>query len=75
MTFDGDDSGLAVADLLIDAATHRGVDVRLLVDCFALRYVSDTRATERSVTVSPGGRPRCGIIESPSRSSTSPNAR
>ena len=48
MTFDGDASGLAVADLLIDAA-HRGVDVRLLVDCFALRYVSDLRATRTSV--------------------------
>ena len=40
MTFDGDASGLAVADLLIEAV-GRGVDVRLLVDCFALRYVSD----------------------------------
>ena len=48
MTFDGDASGLAVADLLIDAA-HRGVDVRLLVDCFALRYVSDMPATDPSV--------------------------
>ncbi len=48
MTFDGDASGLAVADLLIDAA-GRGTDVRLLVDCFALRYVSDRKATEPSV--------------------------
>ena len=43
MTFDGDASGLAVADLMAGAA-GRGVDVRLLVDCFALRYVSDRPA-------------------------------
>ena len=48
MTFDGDASGLAVADLLAGAA-GRGVDVRLLVDCFALRYVSDQKATDPSV--------------------------
>ncbi|MCE2512656.1 MAG: phosphatidylserine/phosphatidylglycerophosphate/cardiolipin synthase family protein [Acidimicrobiia bacterium] len=48
MTFDGDASGLAVADLLVEA-TGRGVDVRLLVDCFALRYVSDRRASDTSV--------------------------
>ncbi len=48
MTFDGDASGLAVADLIIDAA-GRGVDVRLLVDCFALRYVSDRKDTDPSV--------------------------
>ena len=48
MTFDGDASGLAVADLLA-AAAGRGVDVRLLVDCFALRYVSDRKATDPSV--------------------------
>ena len=43
MTFDGDASGLAVADLMAEAV-GRGVDVRLLVDCFALRYVSDRPA-------------------------------
>ena len=48
MTFDGDGSGLAVADLMIDAAA-RGVDVRLLVDCFALRYVSDRKDTDPSI--------------------------
>ena len=48
MTFDGDASGLAVADLLA-ATAGRGVDVRLLVDCFALRYVSDRKATDPSV--------------------------
>ena len=48
MTFDGDASGLAVADRLVEAA-GRGVDVRLLVDCFALRYVSDRKATDPSV--------------------------
>ena len=48
MTFDGDASGLAVADLMAEAA-GRGVDVRLLVDCFALRYVSDRLATDPSV--------------------------
>lgn len=48
MTFDGDASGLAVADLMMDAA-GRGVDVRLLVDCFALRYVSDRKDTDPSV--------------------------
>ncbi len=48
MTFDGDASGLGIAERLIDAA-RRGVEVRLLVDCFALRYVSDQRATRPSV--------------------------
>ena len=48
MTFDGDASGLTVADLLA-AAAGRGVDVRLLVDCFALRYVSDRKDTDPSV--------------------------
>lgn len=48
MTFDGDGSGLKVADLLIEAA-QRGVDVRLTVDLFAFRYVSDTRSTFPSV--------------------------
>ena len=48
MTFDGDASGLAVAELMV-AAASRGVDVRVLVDCFALRYVSDRRATDPHV--------------------------
>ena len=48
MTFDGDASGLAVADLMVEAA-GRGVDVRLLVDCYALRYVSDRLASDPSV--------------------------
>ena len=48
MTFDGDASGLAVATLLADAAS-RGVDVRLLVDCYALRYVSDRLAKNPEV--------------------------
>ena len=48
MTFDGDASGLAVADLLA-AAAGRGVEVRLLIDCFALRYLSDRKATDPSV--------------------------
>ncbi len=48
MTFDGDASGLTVAGLLA-AAAGRGVDVRLLVDCFALRYVSDRKDTDPSV--------------------------
>ena len=48
MTFDGDASGLAVADLLVDAV-GRGVDVRLLVDLYALRYVSDRPAKDPAV--------------------------
>ena len=36
-------SGLEIADLMVEAA-RRGVDVRLLIDCFALRYVSDRPA-------------------------------
>ncbi len=48
MTFDGDAAGLEVADLMAEAAS-RGVDVRLLVDCFALRYVSDRPAKDPEV--------------------------
>ncbi len=48
MTFDGDDAGLGVEQRLI-AAAERGVDVRLTVDVFAFRYVSDTRATKSAV--------------------------
>ncbi|MEM7323340.1 MAG: phosphatidylserine/phosphatidylglycerophosphate/cardiolipin synthase family protein [Actinomycetota bacterium] len=40
MTFDGDRSGQDVAARLL-AAAARGVKVQLLVDCFALRFVSD----------------------------------
>lgn len=40
MTFDGDESGQDIADRLL-AASARGVKVRLLVDCFVLRFVSD----------------------------------
>ncbi len=48
MTFDGDAAGLAVAELLARAAS-RNVDVRLLIDCFALRYVSDRRSSHHEV--------------------------
>lgn len=48
MTFDGDDSGQDIADRLIRAA-DRGVKVRLLVDCFVLRFVSDQPVTRSSV--------------------------
>ena len=40
MTFDGDQAGLEIAGLLIDARS-RGVDVRLLVDSFTSFRVSD----------------------------------
>lgn len=48
MTFDGDRAGLAVADAL-QAAAHRGVPVRLLIDCFAHRFVSDQPVRRREV--------------------------
>lgn len=48
MTFDGDDSGRDVADRLV-RAVERGVKVRLLVDCFVLRFVSDQPVTRKSV--------------------------
>ena len=48
MTFDGDEAGQPVADLLV-AAVRRGVDVRLLIDSFALRFVSDREATRPEV--------------------------
>lgn len=48
MTFDGDSAGLPVADLLV-GAVDRGVSVRLLIDGFALRFVSDERVRRRSV--------------------------
>ena len=48
MTFDGDAAGLAVAEDMIEAAS-RGVDVRLLVDLYALRYVSDRPAKDPEV--------------------------
>ena len=40
MTFDGDHAGLAIANRLL-AAADRGIKVEVLVDCFALRFVSD----------------------------------
>ena len=49
MTFDGDAAGLPVADLLIEAAA-RGVAVQLLVDSFALRVVSDQKASRPEVS-------------------------
>lgn len=48
MTFDGDTAGQPVADRLV-AAARRGVQVRLLIDSFALRFVSDTLATSPGV--------------------------
>ncbi len=48
MTFDGDDAGLGVAKRLL-AAAERGVDVRLTVDLFAFRYVSDIRSTDPTI--------------------------
>ncbi len=48
MTFDGDDSGQDIADRLI-RAVDRGVKVRLLVDCFVLRFVSDQPVTRKTV--------------------------
>jgi cardiolipin synthase len=40
MTFDGDPSGQRVGDLLLEAV-RRGAEVRVLIDCFATRYISD----------------------------------
>lgn len=48
MTFDGDQSGLEVAQLLLDASA-RGVPVRLIVDSFAMRFVSDRPVTDAEV--------------------------
>lgn len=48
MTFDGDQAGLAVAGAL-QAAARRGVPVRLLIDCFAHRFVSDQPVRRRAV--------------------------
>jgi len=48
MTFDGDSAGLPVAGLLAEAV-ERGVQVRLLVDSFALRFVSDHPAGRAAV--------------------------
>ncbi len=48
MTFDGDAAGLGVSERLI-AAANRGVDVRLTVDLFAFRYVSDMRSTKPEI--------------------------
>jgi len=49
MTFDGDAAGLAVAEALL-AAAERGVAVQLLIDSFALRFVSDQLATSHEVS-------------------------
>ena len=48
MTFDGDTAGLGVAELLT-AAADRGVEVRLIVDCFAHRFVSDRPVSKPDV--------------------------
>ncbi|MGI9596129.1 MAG: phospholipase D-like domain-containing protein [Acidimicrobiales bacterium] len=48
MTFDGDESGQDIADRLI-RAVERGVKVRMLVDCFVFRFVSDQPVTRRAV--------------------------
>ena len=48
MTFDGDEHGLEIADLLI-AAKSRGVDVKVLIDCFTFFRVADTSVRKKSV--------------------------
>ncbi|MEM7275889.1 MAG: phosphatidylserine/phosphatidylglycerophosphate/cardiolipin synthase family protein [Actinomycetota bacterium] len=48
MTFDGDDAGQGVAERLL-AAADRGVKVEVLVDCFALRFVSDQPVSRPAV--------------------------
>ncbi|MFV0526143.1 MAG: phospholipase D-like domain-containing protein [Acidimicrobiales bacterium] len=48
MTFDGDRSGQAVAEALI-AAAGRGAEVRVLLDCFVERFVSDAPVRRREV--------------------------
>ncbi len=48
MTFDGDAAGERVAGPLL-AAAQRGVEVRVLVDSFALRVVSDQPVRRRAV--------------------------
>lgn len=49
MTFDGDEAGLGVTERLL-AAAQRGVDVRLTIDLFAFRYISDIRSTDPAIT-------------------------
>ncbi len=49
MTFDGDTAGQAVADALIEAA-ERGVSVRLLIDSFVEKAVSDTSVRRPEVS-------------------------
>jgi cardiolipin synthase len=48
MTFEGDETGWAVAHRLVDAA-RRGVDVTAVVDAFTDHYVSDTPADDPAV--------------------------
>lgn len=48
MTFEGDDSGLKISKILIDAK-KRGVDVKVIIDCFTDFYVSDTYYKKREV--------------------------
>lgn len=48
MTFDGDEAGLDIANRLI-RAVDRGVKIRLLIDCFVLRFVSDQPVTRKAV--------------------------
>ncbi len=48
MTFDGDDAGREIAALL-EGAAKDGIDVRLLVDRFALHVVSDQSARRKAV--------------------------
>ncbi len=48
MTFDGDDAGQRIAELLV-SAIGRGVEVRLLVDCFVFRFVSDQPVSRHAV--------------------------
>ena len=48
MTFEGDATGLKLADKLI-ALSKKGVKVRVIIDCFTDIYVSDTLYTKPEV--------------------------
>jgi len=48
LTFDGDKSGLEIADELIEAV-KRGVSVSILIDCFAKRTISDLPVSDISI--------------------------
>ena len=48
MTFEGDATGLKLADKLI-ALSKKGVKVRVIIDCFTDIYVSDTLYTKPQV--------------------------